>query len=85
MAADRDARTKISIEADAVLDAVAKSRGCDRADVLRDVIQRWADEHLHIASLIDLRLRAEGRKGVSEGDAGDPGARDGMRGSIGRR
>lgn len=66
----RDLRAKITVEADAALDAVAKITGRDRSEIVRDIVHRWALEQLAIASLLRTRLKAEGIGAASEGAPG---------------
>jgi hypothetical protein len=66
----RDFRGKITVETDTVLDAIARSSGKDRSEIARDVLHRWAEEQIHVASLIDQRLKAEGLLALVEGERG---------------
>lgn len=56
----RDLRAKISVESDAVLDAVSRVTGRDRSEIVRDVLHKWADEQIELAKVIHERLRSEG-------------------------
>lgn len=66
----RDLRAKITVQTDAVLDAMSRVRGVDRTEVVREVLHKWALEHVAISTLIDARLRAEGMDAADEGGSG---------------
>lgn len=66
----RDLRAKITIQADAVLDAISRVRGVDRTEIVREVLHKWALEQVAISTLIDARLRAEGMGAADQGGAG---------------
>ena len=62
-----DLRAKVTAEADAVLEAVHRSTGKDKSDVVRDVLHRWALQEIHAASVLQSILQREGLGGASEG------------------
>lgn len=66
----RDLRAKITIQTDAVLDAISRVRGVDRSEIVRDVLHKFALEHVAIGTLIEARLRAEGIDAADEGAIG---------------
>lgn len=66
----RELRAKITVQTDAVLDAMSRVRGADRTEIVREVLHKWALEHVAISTLIDARLRAEGVDAVDEGIRG---------------
>lgn len=66
----RDLRAKITIQADAVLDAICRVRGIDRSEIVREVLHKFALEYIAIGTLTDARLRAEGLSEAEEGAAG---------------
>lgn len=66
----RDLRAKITVQADAVLDAISRVRGVDRTEIVREVLHKWALEQVAISTLIDARLRAEGMGAAGEGERG---------------
>lgn len=71
MAADyRSSHVKLTVEADAVVEAHARARDKDRTEIIRDVMHKWALEQIEIARLTEQRLRAEGVSGSSEGESG---------------
>ena len=62
-----DLRAKVTAEADAVLEAVHRSTGEDKSEVVRDVLHRWALQEIHAASVLQSILQREGLGGASEG------------------
>ena len=66
----RDLRAKITVQTDAVLDAISRVRGVDRSEIVREVLHKFALEHVAISTLIDARLRAEGLDAADEGASG---------------
>lgn len=60
----RDLRAKITVETDAVLDAIAKAEGRDRSEIVREVLHAWAVSQIDAipekARLLQQRLKAEG-------------------------
>jgi len=76
-----DFRGKLTHEADAVLEAVHQATGRDRSEIVREVMHQWAESKIHEASLIDLRLRREGLRGIAGGIAGNAREDEGAPGS----
>lgn len=74
MAELRDFRGKITVETDAVLDAIARRTGRDRSDIAREWLHEKAEEYIEIAAYIDQRLKAEGLLAVTEGASGNGNA-----------
>lgn len=74
MAAElRELRARITVEADAALDAVAKGTGVDRSEIVRDVLHRWGVEQIKVATLLKSRLKAEGLEEAAERrESGEP-------------
>lgn len=66
----RDLRARITIETDAVLDAMASVLDKERAEIVRDVLHKWAEEQIAIATLTQRRLKAEGVSATPEGAQG---------------
>lgn len=83
----KDFRGKITAETDCVIEAIARSTGEDRAQIVRDALHDWALQKLRMHRILTGLLRAEGLVGASEGapaaSQGLPGASQGMRGSAG--
>lgn len=71
MSADlRDFRGKLTVEADRAIEAAARVKGCERQEIVREVLHAWALDQIHSATLLHRLLEAEGLPGVSEGVAG---------------
>lgn len=66
----RQAKVNLTVQTDAVLDTVAKVRGQDRGEIIREVMHKWALEYCDISTLLQRRLKAEGLEGSLEGPAG---------------
>lgn len=69
----RDLRAKITVQSDAVLDAISRVRGIDRSEIVREVLHKFALEYIAIGTLTDARLRAEGLTEADEGASGRSG------------
>lgn len=65
-----DLRAKITIETDAVLEAVHRSTGKDKSEVVRDILNKWALSEIHASSLLMSILKSQG---ISSADAGTRG------------
>lgn len=65
-----DLRAKITAEADAVLEAVQRSTGKDKSEVVRDVLHKWAVAEIHASNVLHSILQREGINGASEGGLG---------------
>lgn len=76
-----DFRAKITHETDAVLDAMHQASGMDRSEIARIALHQWAEGKIHEASLIDIRLRREGLRGIAGGIAGSVRDSQGAAGS----
>lgn len=63
----RDLRARISVETDAVLDAVCRSEGRDRSEIAREVLHAWALQKIAFADSLARRLEAEGISGSRDG------------------
>lgn len=66
----RDLRAKVTVEADAALDAVAQVTGKDRAEIVREVMHEWATRQIDVARLLLRRLTVEGLPGSGDGAKG---------------
>lgn len=62
----RDLRASISVTADQVLEAVSIARDTTKQQVVRDVLDAWADRVLHESTLV---LRMAPRDGKSRSAA----------------
>jgi hypothetical protein len=61
----RDLRAKITVETDIVLDSIARARGVEKAEIVREVLHEFAAEQILIARLIAKRMKGEGIEGSS--------------------
>lgn len=77
----KDFRGKITAETDCVLEALSQVSGEERQQIAREVLHKWALEHLKVHSVLAKRLKAEGMLGESPGRAGESrGARGDVKG-----
>jgi hypothetical protein len=60
----RDLRAKITVETDAVLDAISRVTGQDRSEIVRDWLHKLAKEQIDICTVMQSRLSAEGIAGT---------------------
>ena len=58
-----DMRSKITAEADAVLEAQHKATGREKSEIVRDVLHKWAVAEIHTASVLSSILLREGIAG----------------------
>ena len=71
MAAElRDYRGRISVLADIAIDAKAKATGRERQEIVREILDVWAEREVHAASLLHAALKAEGMSGSVCGVSG---------------
>lgn len=61
--ADRDLRAKISSRTDQVLAGVSHARGIDKQEIVRQVLDEWADKILHECTVVHQFATGEGCKG----------------------
>jgi len=69
----KDLRAKITPRTNAVLEAINRATGRDKAEIAREILDKWAAEQIHAASLIDRMLAVEGEAGIAGGIAGNRG------------
>ena len=73
MAAElRDFRGRISVLADIAITAKSESTGKDKQEIVREILDAWAERELHCASLLHAALDAEGLQGIVRGASGSP-------------
>ena len=65
-----DLRAKISRRAHNVLHAKSLTSGREMQEILREVLDKWAEDELHAATVLTRLARSEGVLGESEGLAG---------------
>jgi hypothetical protein len=70
MADLRDLRAKVTVEADAALDAEARTTGRDRSEIVRDVLHQWAMSRIDMATVLLRRLESEGLGSTGHGAQG---------------
>ena len=63
----RDLRTKVTIETDLALEALARATCKDKAEIAREVLHRWALQQVDAASILQRLMTAEGVAGASQG------------------
>ena len=66
-----DLRTKVVQRTNAVLEAHARARDCDKAEVIREVLDKWAEAEIHVATLIQRMTRSEGGMVEASGKPGN--------------
>ena len=66
----RDYRGRISVLADVAIDAEAKATGRERQEIVREILDAWAVQKVHAASLLQAALDAEGISGSGSGISG---------------
>jgi hypothetical protein len=79
----QDLRAKISRRAHNVLFAESQTSGRDMQEILREVLDAWADKKIHAATVLMRISRGEGAVGESEGLAAASGGVDSLRGKTG--
>lgn len=71
MAAElRDYRGRISVLADIAIEAKAKATGRERQEIVREILDTWAEQEVHAASVLHAALLAEGLSGSESGISG---------------
>ena len=60
----KDLRAKISVTAYAFLEARSRVSGVDISTQVREILDNWADDQLHIATIADQLMRSEGMPGI---------------------
>lgn len=69
----QDLRAKITLEAHCALAAYARAHDVDKAEIVREVLHKWAINQIRGASMLNSCLRAKGLTGAAEGIAAQPG------------
>ena len=77
-----DVRCKITDKADAVIEARSRASGRERSEIIREVLDRWADGEIHEASVLAGLLRSKGLTGIAGGIEGIRGESQGFVGNI---
>lgn len=55
-----DMRARITERANQVLEAHARAHNCDKAEVVRVVLDEWAEKQVHVATLVTRLTRGQG-------------------------
>ena len=55
-----DIRSKVDEQTNQVLDAHARARDIDKAEVVRKVLREWAVNEIHVSTLVTRLTRSEG-------------------------
>ena len=62
-----DCRTKVTVETDAVLEAIHRTTGKDKSEIVRDVLHKWAASEIHASNVLTQILT---RKEIISADEG---------------
>lgn len=76
-----DFRGKITPEAHAALEAVSRTTGKDRSEIVRDLVHAWAMEQIHSATVLQGLLKAQGLTGIDGGVSGNRRGHQGVAGN----
>lgn len=77
----KDFRAKITLETDAVLEAINRTTGKDRSEIARDILHEWALKQIDMAIVLDRMLKAEGMPGIVSGVSGNARESQGVPGN----
>lgn len=77
----KDFRGKLTPRSDCALEAVSRATGKDRAEIVRELVDEWAGQQIHAATVMHRLLQAEGLAGIAEGMPGNRRESQGLRGS----
>lgn len=59
-----DFRGKVTAETHAVLEAESRHSGRDMSEIVREIMHKWAVEHINRARLLDRSLTVAGFEGI---------------------
>ena len=65
----KDLRAKITIEADCAIEAVARVRGVERSEIVREVMHQWALQQIETCRVMHNLMRSEGASRASGGQS----------------
>lgn len=71
----KDLRAKIGVKAYSFLEARSRVTGVDISTQVREILEKWADEQLHVATVADTLMRSEGIPGINGESQGTSGKR----------
>ena len=75
-----DARLKMTHETNAVLEALSRTTGLDRSELMRDVLHDWALKKIHEANVLASLLKSQGLTGIDGGISGNRRDSEGLPG-----
>lgn len=78
-----DLRAKISRKAHNVLTAKSMTSGREMQEILREVLDKWAEDETHAATVLIRLARGEGLVGESQGVRGSARESEGLPGESG--
>lgn len=67
----KDFRGKLTSRSACALEAVSRATGRDQSEIVRELVDKWAEEQIHAASVMHRLLQAEGLAGIAEGTSGN--------------
>lgn len=76
----KDFRGKLTGRSACALEAVSRATGRDQSEIVRELVDRWAEEQIHAASVMHRLLQAEGLPGIANGTPGNAREHQGTRG-----
>ncbi len=76
-----DLRAKITRKAHNVLTAKSLTSGREMQEILREVLDKWADDEVHAATVLTRLARGEGFVGESQGVRGSLRESEGLAGA----
>jgi hypothetical protein len=59
----RDIRAKVTIETDCVIEALSRTTGRERSEIVREVLAEWAQRKIHESTVLSRLLASEGIAG----------------------
>lgn len=63
MAEFRDLRAKVTERTDQVLEAHSRARNLDKSELVRKILDEWAANEIHVATMVHRLTRGEGSAG----------------------
>lgn len=65
-----DLRARVTLRTDAVLEARHRSTGKDKSEIVREVLDAWAEAEIHASNMLQKTLLREGMSGEHVGLSG---------------